>query len=82
MIFRAFLIEYGMLGIGTGLLSAAIGTLTAWAIVVFLMDMKWTFQPIVVLVTITACILLTLVAGFAGTWWALGQKSAPLLRNE
>jgi hypothetical protein len=25
---------------------------------------------------------LTLVAGFAGTWWALGQKSATLLRNE
>ena len=82
VIFRAFLIEYGMLGIGTGLLSTAIGTVTAWAIVVFLMDIQWTFQPSIVVVTITACILLTLFAGFAGTWWALGQKSSPLLRNE
>jgi putative ABC transport system permease protein len=82
VIFRAFLIEYGLLGIATGLLAAAIGTLTAWAIVVLLMDMQWHFQPGIVALTVAACILLTLVAGFAGTWWALGQKSAPLLRNE
>ncbi|MBT4115667.1 MAG: FtsX-like permease family protein [Rhodospirillaceae bacterium] len=81
-IFRAFLIEYGLLGIATGLLAAAIGTLTAWAIVVLLMDMQWRFSPGIVALTVAACILLTLVAGFAGTWWALGQKSAPLLRNE
>jgi putative ABC transport system permease protein len=82
VIFRAFLIEYGLLGIATGLLAGAIGTLTAWAIVVLLMDMQWRFQPGIVALTLAACILLTMVAGFAGNWWALGQKSAPLLRNK
>ncbi len=82
VIFRAFLIEYGLLGIATGLLAAAIGSATAWAIVVLLMDMQWRFQPGIVALTVAACIGLTLVAGFAGTWWALGQKAATLLRNE
>ena len=82
VILRAFLIEYGLLGVATGLLAAAIGSLTAWAIVVLLMRMQWSFQPGIVAITVAACIGLTLVAGFAGTWWALGQKSATLLRNE
>lgn len=82
VILRAFLIEYGLLGIATGALAALIGSLTAWAIVALLMDMQWTFIPGIVALTVAACILLTLIAGFAGTWWALGQKSAPLLRNE
>ncbi|MDP6174333.1 MAG: ABC transporter permease, partial [Rhodospirillales bacterium] len=34
----AFLIEYGVLGLAAGLIAAFIGTLTAWAVVVVLMD--------------------------------------------
>jgi putative ABC transport system permease protein len=81
-ILKAFLLEYGLLGIATSLISAVIGTLTAWAIVVFLMDMAWVFIPAAVWTTIAICLIVTLIIGFAGTWRALGQKAAPLLRNE
>jgi putative ABC transport system permease protein len=81
-ILKAFLLEYGLLSVATSIISAVIGTLTAWAIVVFLMDMSWIFIPAAVWTTIAICLIVTLIIGFAGTWRALGQKAAPLLRNE
>ena len=81
-ILKAFLLEYGLLSVVTSIISAIIGSLTAWAIVVFLMDMSWVFIPAAVWTTIAICLIVTLIIGFAGTWWALGQKAAPLLRNE
>jgi len=71
-----------LLGIITGVVSAVIGSLTAWAVVVFLMRMDWAFAPQAVLTTVLVCLGVTLIVGFAGTWRALGQKAAPLLRNE
>jgi putative ABC transport system permease protein len=79
---RMFVYEYGLLGLATGAVAAAIGTLTAWAVIVFLMHGEWVFLPGVVVATVVVCIALTQVIGFAGTWRVLGQKTAPFLRNE
>ena len=78
----AFLAEYGVLGLLTGLIAAAVGTLTAWAVIVFLMGAEWIFLPEVVATTVVICVFVTVVVGFAGTWRALGQKAAPYLRNQ
>lgn len=77
----AFLLEYGLLGLGTALVAAAVGITASWAVTVFLMRAQWVFLPGTVLVTILICLVLTLGIGFAGTWRALGQKAGPLLRN-
>ena len=82
MILRAFLLEYGLLGLATGIISAIVGTLVAWAISTWLMNLAWSFDASAVATTVGAVTLLALLAGFAGTWRALGQKAAPLLRNE
>jgi putative ABC transport system permease protein len=81
-ILRAFLLEYGLLGLATGIISAIVGTLVAWAISKWLMHLAWSFDAGAVATTVGAITLLALLAGFAGTWRALGQKAAPLLRNE
>ncbi|MCW9034509.1 MAG: ABC transporter permease [Rhodospirillales bacterium] len=81
-VLRAYLIEYGILGLTTGVLSAIIGTATAWAVMVFLMGSDWVNLPLVTIVTVLACITVTVGGGLIGTWRALGQKAAPLLRNE
>lgn len=81
-VLKTFLMEYGLLGIVTGLVSAVVGTVTAWAIVVGLMDMAWVFLPETVVITVVLSVLLTLMVGFAGTWRAMGQKASPYLRNE
>ena len=77
----AFAAEFAVLGLATGAVASVIGTLTAWAVVVFLMRMEWTFLPAVAAVTVGASLIATLIIGFAGTWRALGAKAAPYLRN-
>jgi putative ABC transport system permease protein len=79
---RAFVYEYGILGLATGVISAAIGTLTAWAVMVFLMHAGWIFLPEIVIATLATCLFVTIIAGFLGTWSALGQKASVHLRNK
>ncbi|HUA53196.1 MAG TPA: FtsX-like permease family protein [Candidatus Sulfotelmatobacter sp.] len=77
----AFLLEYGLLGLATALIAGAAGTLGAWLVVTRVMHAEWTFLPATVAVVATLCAALTICVGLAGTWRALGQKAAPLLRN-
>jgi len=81
-VLRAFLLEYGLLGLVTAAIAGAIGTLTAWAVLTRLMRWEWTFLPSAVLWTAVLSTAITLAFGFFGTWRALGQPAAPLLRNE
>lgn len=81
-VLRAFLIEYGLLGVLTAVIACALGTVAAWAVLTFVMEIDWTFLPLTLLGTAALCVAITLGFGFLGTWVALGQKAAPLLRNE
>ncbi|HEY0523776.1 MAG TPA: FtsX-like permease family protein [Stellaceae bacterium] len=79
---RAFLIEYGLLGLVTAAIAGVLGTVAAYEVVTRLMRADWEFVPMAVLGTAVLSTTLTIVLGFAGTWRALGAKAAPLLRNE
>ena len=79
---NAFLLEYGLLGAVTGLLAAAIGTLAAWVVVTYLMEGGFVFLPGSVALTVIVAATVTVLFGYAGTFRALRQKAAPLLRNE
>jgi len=79
---RAFAYEYGILGLATGVISAAIGTVTAWAVMVFLMRAGWVFLPEIVITTLLVCLFITIAAGYLGTWKALGEKASIHLRNK
>jgi len=79
---RAFLIEYGLLGLATAVLAAALGTVAAYLVLTRIMHQDWTFLPGATLSTALLATLLTLAVGYAGTWRALGAKAAPYLRNE
>jgi putative ABC transport system permease protein len=79
---RAFLVEYGLLGLVTAIIAGALGSVAAWLVLTRVMRAEWTFMPGVVVTTAALSMALTLVLGYAGTWRALGAKPAPLLRNE
>ncbi|MGQ9366375.1 ABC transporter permease [Azospirillum sp. ST 5-10] len=81
-VLRAFLVEYGLLGLITAAIAGLVGTVTAWAVLTLLMDWDWTFLPSAVLGTAALCTAITLAFGFLGTWRAMSQPAAPLLRNE
>jgi putative ABC transport system permease protein len=79
---RAYLIEYGLLGLSTAAIAAALGTLAAFLVLTRVMHQGWDFLPLVVAATALLATLLTLAAGYLGTWRALGAKPAGFLRNE
>lgn len=79
---RAFLIEYGILGLATAVIAACFGTVAAYLVLTRVIHQDWTFLPVAVAATALIATLLTLGVGYAGTWRALGAKAAPFLRNE
>ena len=81
-VLKAFVFEYYLLGLATGSIAAAVGSLSAWAVLIFVMKIDWILFTGIVGGVIGACITVTLLAGFAGVWRALGIKAAPLLRND
>lgn len=81
-IVRAFLIEHGLLGLMASAIAIALGSLAAWAVVVPVMDLHWRFSTMTALGVAAIAAVITLAFGLVGTWRALGQRAAPLLRNE
>ena len=82
MVGRAFLMEYGILGLATAGISALLGSIAAYVVLTEIMELKFFFLPGAVAGTAGLALAITILLGFAGTWRALSQKSAPLLRNE
>lgn len=80
-ILKTFLLEYALLGLLTVVIAAALGTLSAYAVQIFVMDLNWKFDWIALLGVTALCLGITLISGFLGTWRALRQKPAPYLRN-
>lgn len=78
----AYLIEFALLGLATAGIAAAAGSLAAWAVTTYLMHLDWSFTPAAMVWTTVICVLATMGFGVMGTWRALGQKAAPLLRND
>jgi putative ABC transport system permease protein len=81
-VLRAYLVEYGCLGLATAAIAAVLGTGVAWFVIARIMGAPWVFFPQNVALTALLCLAITVAFGFAGTWRALGQKAATLLRNE
>jgi len=80
-ILGSFLLEYGIVGLATAAVAAVFGSVAAWAVVTRVMKLEWVFLPWLVIAAAALCGALTLGFGLVGTWRALGQKPAPLLRN-
>jgi putative ABC transport system permease protein len=78
----SFLIEYGLIGGAAALIACVIGTVAAYFLLTRVMHAPWAFLAGDVAATGLGAIVLTLAAGLAGTWRALGAKAAPFLRNE
>lgn len=81
-VLASYFLEYSLLGLITAILAAGVGTAAAYAVVAQIMGMPWYWLPGGVLMTTLICLVVTVGAGMLGTWLAMSQKPAPLLRNE
>ncbi|HEY2755272.1 MAG TPA: FtsX-like permease family protein, partial [Pseudolabrys sp.] len=77
----AYTIEYLMLGVATAMFGVLSGLVTSWLIVTELMHLRFMWLPWPAMAAAAAAVAVTLVLGLLGTFRALGQKPAPVLRN-
>jgi putative ABC transport system permease protein len=77
----AFALEYLALGLATALFGVAAGSLAAWMIVREVMNLSFVFLPAPAAAAALAALAVTVLLGLVGTYSALGQKPAPVLRN-
>jgi putative ABC transport system permease protein len=77
----AYVTEYLLLGTATAVFGTASGLLAAWLIVVDLMHLEFAFLPLPALAAAIGAVIVTVALGLIGTFTALGQKPAPVLRS-
>ena len=77
----SYCIEYLLIGGATALFGVIAGSLASWLIVVQLMHLPFTWLPWPALAAAVGAVVVTVALGLAGTYAALGQKPAPVLRN-
>ena len=77
----AYCIEYLLIGGATALFGVIAGSLASWLIVTQLMHLPFTWLPWPALAAALGAVVVTVTLGLAGTYAALGQKPASVLRN-
>ena len=77
----AYTIEYLLLGTATALFGVLSGSLAGWLIVADLMHLSFAWLPVPALAAALAAVVVTVALGLIGTYSALGQKPASVLRN-
>jgi putative ABC transport system permease protein len=81
-VLKAYVIEYALIGGLAALIAAGVGWITAYVVVTEIMNAGWTPLPGVLIVTTLGSLVVTVAVGLIGTWTALSQKPAPLLRVD
>jgi len=77
----AYALEYLALGLATAVFGAAAGIASAAYVVSRVMNLSFAILPGPALIAVAAAAIATVGLGLIGTFSALGQKPAPVLRN-
>jgi len=77
----AYAVEYFTLGLATAMLGVAAGLAAAAFVIVRIMNLPFLWLPGPLLACSACAIVATVLLGLIGTFKALGQRPAPVLRN-
>ena len=77
----AYALEYLALGLATAVFGIAAGSAAAAFVIVRVMNLSFAWPPGPLLAAATGAVAATVVLGLIGTFTALGQKPAAVLRN-
>jgi len=81
-IFKTFLLEYALLGLVTSVIAALSGWVAAYVVITDVLEAKWINLPWTILGTVAISVGVTVMFGLLGSWKALGEKAAPVLRAD
>jgi putative ABC transport system permease protein len=77
----AFVCEFGLLGLVTAIFGVLAGSLAAFAIVRFVLNLDFVWYWPQALLAAAGAMAIAILLGLAATWRVLGRKPAPYLRN-
>jgi len=77
----AYALEYLLLGLATAIVGVAAGSLAASLVMTEVMNLSFAWQAVPALAATLCAATLTVTFGLIGTFSALGQKPAPVLRH-
>ena len=80
LILRSFALRSALLGAAAGIVALAAGVIAAWAVMVFVMDAPYRFEPVSALVIVAGGALASLVAGLVFAVRPLAARPAQVLR--
>ena len=80
-VLRANLLEYAVMGAATATVALVVGSVAAWATVVFVMETGFRLAIASAFWSAAGGMALVVALGLAGTWRILGQRPAPVLRT-
>ncbi|HRW30932.1 MAG TPA: FtsX-like permease family protein, partial [Emcibacteraceae bacterium] len=80
-ILKAYIFEFILLGVATGLVAILLGSVAAYGIVVGIMELEWTFSLEIPLLTVIAAIFITMSLGMFSIWQAMSVRPAQVLRG-
>ena len=75
------ILEYTLLGLATAVFAILAGSIAAWFVISTIMGFTFIMLPTVAATTVITALAFTIIFGLLGTWWILGQKAAPILRE-
>jgi putative ABC transport system permease protein len=81
-VLKAYIAEFLILGAITATVATLLGTLAAWLVITQVMQADWVFLPISTIGTAAVGVVTVTALGYVGTWLALSQRPAPVLRAE
>ena len=76
------LIEYGVLGLLSGLIGSAAAIALTWAISKYGLEITWHFAPTINFIGVAATLLLVTVVGVLSSWDVMLKKPLGILRAE
>ncbi|ABD56604.1 ABC transporter permease [Jannaschia sp. CCS1] len=82
VVLTSFAIRASLLGAAAGLVAIATGALGGWAVMTFVMDTDYAFEPVSAVAIVLGGAGATLLAGLAFAWRPLATRPAQVLRAQ
>jgi putative ABC transport system permease protein len=82
LIGRIFALEYALLGLVGGIIAIGLSSALSWLVLVYLFELSWSLQPVVLGSALVLTMAVTVAVGFLGTFRLLGEKPLAILRHE
>ncbi len=82
MLAQSFALEFAVVGTFAGGIGVTLASALSWAVLRFVLDLPWVWQPAVMGWGLAATVGLAVLVGWMSTWRILGQPPLAVLRRE